>query len=85
MSAGKVLTGVLIGAAAGAILGVLFAPDKGTETRRRISERGSDLSETLKNKFNDFVDAISEKFQGAKEEAADTAEQWKGEAQNAMS
>jgi len=85
MSGGKVLTAVMIGAAAGAIIGVLFAPDRGSETRRKISEKGNDFTDALKNKFNDFVDAISEKFQNAKEEATDRTEEWKGEVQSSMS
>ncbi|HEY6979034.1 MAG TPA: YtxH domain-containing protein [Chitinophagaceae bacterium] len=85
MSGGKILTAVMIGAAVGTFIGVLFAPDKGSETRRKISQKGSDLSDALKNKFNDFVDAISEKFQSAKEEATDRAEEWKGEVQSSMS
>ena len=38
-SGSKVLLGVLAGAATGAILGVLFAPERGEETRRKISRR----------------------------------------------
>jgi gas vesicle protein len=48
----KVLTAFAIGAAAGAVLGILFAPDKGCETRKKMSEQGKKLSEDLKNTFN---------------------------------
>ena len=91
MSAAKIITGLMIGAAAGAVLGILFAPDSGSETRRKISEKGNDLADNLKNKFSDFVDAVSDKFQGAKSEAANMAnkgkeqfEEWKGNAQSSM-
>ena len=59
MNSGKLVTGVLIGAAAGAILGILFAPDKGSETRTRIGKKGSDLSNSVRDKINDLVDGIS--------------------------
>ena len=39
MSTSKTLLGFIAGAAVGAALGILFAPDKGTETRRKISEQ----------------------------------------------
>ena len=58
MSSGKVLASVLAGAAAGVILGILFAPDKGTETRRKIAQKGSDAAESVKNKYNEFADTI---------------------------
>ena len=38
MGSGKVLLGVLAGVAVGATLGILFAPDKGSETRKKISQ-----------------------------------------------
>jgi len=52
----KVLLGFLAGAFAGSILGVLFAPDKGAETRRKISEKTGDLTEALKEKVSDFAE-----------------------------
>jgi gas vesicle protein len=48
----KILTAFALGAAAGAVLGILFAPNKGCETRRKIKEQGKKLSEELKNTFN---------------------------------
>ena len=37
MSKTNVVIGVLAGVAVGALIGILFAPDKGSETRRKIS------------------------------------------------
>lgn len=62
MNAGKLIAGILAGAAAGAILGILFAPDKGEETRHKIAAKGSDI----KNKFNDFIDGLCEKYESLK-------------------
>ena len=49
---------LLIGFTTGLIVGLLFAPAKGSETRETISNRGKEL----KNKFNDLVDSVSDKF-----------------------
>ena len=69
MDSGKVLLGVLAGVAIGATLGILFAPDKGVNTRRKISKKGSDYAEELETQFSDFVDSMSNKFKSVKEEA----------------
>ena len=63
MSSGKVFLGVLAGMAAGAVLGILFAPDKGSATRARIVEKSDDYAEVVKEKFNQMVDSINEKFE----------------------
>ena len=77
MSSGKVLASVLAGAAAGAILGILFAPDKGTETRRRIAEKGTDLADSVKGKVNDYADFISEKYYTVKQKISGIASEGK--------
>jgi gas vesicle protein len=74
MSSGKVLLSVLAGVAVGAVLGVLFAPDKGWNTRKRISKKGEDLVDDLKEKFEEFLDSISEKVDEVKEDVADISE-----------
>jgi len=74
MSAKKILIGVLAGAAIGAIAGVLFAPDKGSSTRRRFKRKSYDYTDELEEKFNDLIDNITEQFQTVVEEVNQMAE-----------
>ena len=69
MSAGKLVTGVLLGAAAGAVLGILFAPDKGSETRKKISQKGADLRDSIKSKISSLVDDLADQYEDGKDEA----------------
>ena len=73
MSAGKMLLGIMAGAAAGAVLGILFAPDKGTETRRKIAEKSDDYVNDMKNKFNGLMDTLSKKMEDVQNKANDMA------------
>ncbi len=75
MSNSKTLLGFVAGAAVGSILGILFAPDKGTETLRKIKETGGDVSDSLKSKFNDFIDGIKDTYQGVRDDADELAEE----------
>lgn len=61
MKSGKMLVGLLSGAAAGAALGLLFAPKKGTETRRAITRTGDNYLQDAKRNINEFSDSISHK------------------------
>src|ERR1700733_13821479 len=69
MTNSKVLWGFLAGAAIGGALGILLAPDKGTETRRKIREKGSDISDEVKDKFNDVVDEVKDNYSRMKGDA----------------
>ncbi len=77
MDSGKVVLGVLAGIAAGAILGILFAPAKGTDTRKKICKKGEDCADDLKEKLNKFLESISDKIEHVKEDVCDFAQKAK--------
>lgn len=68
MESGKTAAGVLLGIGVGALLGVLFAPHKGTKTRRKIMSKGQDYADELKGKFNGFYQDVSDKYENILEE-----------------
>ncbi|MEO6190584.1 MAG: YtxH domain-containing protein [Saprospiraceae bacterium] len=81
MKSGKVLLGVLAGLATGAVIGILFAPDKGTNTRKKISKDGDNYVSQLKSRFDDFLDSMTEKYESAKSDANDLIEKGKSTTQ----
>jgi gas vesicle protein len=74
MKTGKVMLGVLAGVAAGALLGILFAPDKGSETRKKISKKSKGYTDAVKDKFNDFIEGVTGKIEKMNKEFSDIAE-----------
>lgn len=62
---------VLVGFTAGLLVGILFAPAKGSETRETIARRGNDL----KDKFNDLVDSITDKFESLQADAEELVDE----------
>ncbi len=63
MSAGKIVLGVLAGFAAGAVVGILFAPDKGSATRRKLMDAANDVAEDLKTKISESISNVSDQFE----------------------
>ncbi len=64
MSSGKALLGVLAGIAAGAALGILIAPEKGSNTRKKISKKGEDLANTMNKKLDEKFDEVMNAITG---------------------
>ena len=65
----KLIGVFLLGAAIGGTLGILFAPDKGSETRKKILATGEDLTDAVNQKFNDFLEDIKKEVEVVKDKA----------------
>ncbi len=59
MKSGTVVLAVLAGLTAGALVGVLFAPEKGSRTRKQIARKGDEL----KDKFEGMLEDINDKYE----------------------
>ncbi|HEY0245345.1 MAG TPA: YtxH domain-containing protein [Mucilaginibacter sp.] len=81
----KIAVALLAGLAAGAALGILFAPDKGNETRDKLTESlknlGDSIRETAATEIDNLVgikdkivENIKTKINGAEEEYQDDLE-----------
>ena len=70
MSAGRMILGGMIAFGTGVVLGVLFAPEKGSVTRKKLAKQGTRNLDALEKAAGGYVDAIEEKFESAKEAAA---------------
>lgn len=77
MNTGKVVLGVLTGVAVGAILGILFAPEKGSDTRANIAKKTSDVGDDIKSKFEDMFASLNHKLDGLKSNANEMFENGK--------
>jgi gas vesicle protein len=69
---------LLAGAAIGGALGILFAPNKGSETRHKIAGKAEDFTKSLKDKFNALLDEAKHEFEAARGKATEVAENYKG-------
>ena len=68
-----IVLGLLAGAAIGSLLGVLFAPEKGVETRKRLRRKAEDL----RDEALDHYEHLSEKVKhGAEKVVANVKESY---------
>lgn len=59
------------GFAAGAIAGILFAPDKGEITRGKVREKANEYGEDVAEKYDEEIDRLQQKINDLKDRFAD--------------
>ncbi|MDZ4667779.1 MAG: YtxH domain-containing protein [bacterium] len=71
-SNGKVVAALLVGAILGGTMGVLFAPYKGSKTRRKIANGAKDLASDLQAKLREQANSLMHKAEELEELAEGT-------------
>ena len=64
-----IVLGLLAGAAIGSLLGVLFAPEKGSETRKRVRRKAEDLRDEALECYDNVREEALEYYEGLSEKA----------------
>lgn len=74
------MLGVFGGLVAGALLGILLAPDRGSNTRKKIMRKGEDLVDNAKDRLDEMVEGVNSKIQNLVQEATNLAKRGKEKA-----
>lgn len=69
MNTGKLVVGILSGVAAGALMGILFAPEKGSKTRKKIANKSKGFADGMKGKFEDLYVDVTDKYENLLQDA----------------
>ncbi|MBW4888099.1 YtxH domain-containing protein [Mucilaginibacter sp. HMF5004] len=83
----KIVVALLAGLAAGAALGILFAPDSGSETRDKLSESlknlGDSIKETASAEINNLAGLKDKVFNNLKNKAKGVEEEYQDDIEHA--
>jgi len=72
---GKIFLGIIAAAASGAIIGMLFAPDKGSGLRKKIGKSVNDWTDEVVKAINDNTKKLNEVVDKASNKVKNTAEE----------
>lgn len=61
------ILGILAGTAIGAVAGILFAPDKGTNTRRKLVEQSNQFIDEVNDKSTEIKQQVGSAISGKKD------------------
>lgn len=71
MKTSKTIIAVLGGVLVGAALGVLFAPEEGAKTRKKIAKKGKETKDKAKKSLEKAANKVSDKYNEVSSTVAD--------------
>ncbi|NJN41530.1 MAG: YtxH domain-containing protein [Flammeovirgaceae bacterium] len=64
----KIWTGFITGTILGTVAGILLAPDKGANTRKKLMKRSNELSHDIKESYHSLKDTLGRKIKNGNRE-----------------
>lgn len=68
MKTTSIILTTIIAGVGGMLAGTLFAPRKGSKTRRKIAKKGHEYSDYVIDNLNDVSNSIAHPFEGAEDQ-----------------
>ena len=65
------IAGLVVGGAIGAIAGLLFAPETGVETRKKVADKSKEWADEFYHKFEDFKESVNDVMEDVKKGTAE--------------
>ena len=65
------IAGLVVGGAVGAIAGLLFAPEAGEETRKKVAVKSKEWADDMYSKFDDLKESVTEVMEDVRQGAAE--------------
>ena len=81
MKTSNILLSVLGSAFVGALLGVLFAPEKGVKTRKELSKKSDEYAGMAKKEYDEVIKKMNKQYDNLKSQSDDLVSKGKSKAE----